>query len=158
MRPYTDSVVVTKTVRAVVPFVLTFGLFTLLHGTSSVGGGFQGGVILGAAVVTVAFGFGLDQTWRVLDKALLTALSASGVLVFGAVAYAGLVVGGSFLRLDAFPVPKSTVYATELVEVGIGATVAGVVVVLFFELAGGTDRSAGNERAEGTDEEGGDRR
>jgi multicomponent Na+:H+ antiporter subunit B len=132
MRPYTDSVVVTKTVRAVVPFVLTFGLFTLLHGTSSVGGGFQGGVVLGAAVVTLAFGFGLD-------KGLLTGLAVSGVVVFGAVAFAGLALGGSFLRLDAFPVPKSTVYATELVEVGIGFTVAGVVVVLFFELAGGTD-------------------
>jgi multicomponent Na+:H+ antiporter subunit B len=139
MRPYTDSVVVTKTVRAVVPFVLTFGLFTLLHGTSSVGGGFQGGVVLGAAVVTLAFGFGLDRTWAVLDKGLLTGLAVSGVVVFGAVAFAGLALGGSFLRLDAFPVPKSTVYATELVEVGIGFTVAGVVVVLFFELAGGTD-------------------
>ena len=139
MRPYTDSVVVTKTVRAVVPFVLTFGLFTLLHGTSSVGGGFQGGVVLGAAVVTLAFGFGLDRTWEVLDKGLLTGLVVSGVVVFGAVAFAGLALGGSFLRLDAFPVPKSTVYATELVEVGIGFTVAGVVVVLFFELAGGTD-------------------
>jgi multicomponent Na+:H+ antiporter subunit B len=70
------------------------------------------------------------------------------VVVFGAVAFAGLALGGSFLRLDAFPVPKSTVYATELVEVGIGFTVAGVVVVLLFELAGGP---------EGTDE-GGDHR
>jgi multicomponent Na+:H+ antiporter subunit B len=144
MRPYTDSVVVTKTVRAVVPFMLTFGLFTLLPGTCSGGGGFLGGVVLGAAVVTLAFGFGLDQTWRVLDKGLLTGLAASGVVVFGAVAFAGLALGGSFLRLDAFPIPKSTVYATELVEVGIGFTVAGVVVVLFFELAGGT---GGEERA-----------
>ena len=149
MRPYTESVVVTKTIRAVTPFVLTFGLFTMFHGTSSVGGGFQAGVVLAAGIVTLAFGFGLDQTWRVLNKGGLTALMVAGVVGFGLVALGGYLVGGSFLALDAFPIPKSTVYATELVEVGIGATVAGVVVALFFELGGSGDGTVTDDGEEG---------
>ncbi|ELZ95810.1 monovalent cation/H+ antiporter subunit B [Haloferax mucosum ATCC BAA-1512] len=41
----------TATVHLLAPFVLTFVLFTLFHGTSSVGGGFQGGVVTAVSAV-----------------------------------------------------------------------------------------------------------
>ena len=135
--PYTDSPVVTTTVRLLAPFVLTYGLFTLFHGTSSVGGGFQGGVVAAAMVVTVAFALGIRQTAAWLDRRALTALVAAGPLVFGAVALAGIATGGAFLQFDVIPIPKATVYATEAIEVGIGATVAAVIVVLFVRIADG---------------------
>jgi len=139
--PYTDSPVVTATVRVVSPFVLTLGLFTLFHGTSSVGGGFQGGVIGAAVVVTLAFAFSVEETARWLDRRVLGALVAAGLVVFGVVALAGLAFGGAFLQLDVLPIPKATVYATEAIEIGIGATVAAVIVVLFVRIAGGSDTS-----------------
>jgi multicomponent Na+:H+ antiporter subunit B len=129
-------VVVTATVRLVAPFVLTLGLFTMFHGTSSVGGGFQGGVVVASMLVTVAFAFGVGQTWRWLSRAGLLALAVAGVLVFGAVAGGSLLLGESFLELGAYPVEKAVVYGTEAVELGIGATVAATVSVLFFEIAG----------------------
>jgi multicomponent Na+:H+ antiporter subunit B len=135
--PYTDSPVVTTTVRLLAPFVLTYGLFTLFHGTSSVGGGFQGGVVAAAMVVTLAFALGIRQTAAWLDRRALAALVAAGPLVFGVVALAGIALGGAFLQFDVLPIPKATVYATEAIEVGIGATVAAVVVVLFVRIADG---------------------
>ncbi|WP_255151425.1 MnhB domain-containing protein [Halorarius halobius] len=132
-----DSVVVTETVRVVAPFVVTFGLFTMFHGTTSVGGGFQGGVLVASAVVTLAFAFGVRETWRALDARLLVGAAGAGVLAFGAVALASLAAGGAFLDVSGLPV--APVYAVEAVELGIGVTVASVVVVLFFELAGGGD-------------------
>ena len=135
--PYTDSPVVTTTVRLLAPFVLTYGLFTLFHGTSSVGGGFQGGVVAAAMVVTVAFALGIRRTAAWLDRRALAALVAAGPLVFGAVALTGVALGGAFLQFDVIPIPKATVYATEAVEVGIGATVAAVIVVLFVRIADG---------------------
>jgi multicomponent Na+:H+ antiporter subunit B len=131
---------VTATVRLLTPFVLTFGLFTMFHGTSSVGGGFQGGVVAAAALVAVAFAFGADQTRRWLDAGALTGLAASGVLVFAAVATGALLLGAPFLDLGAYPIPKAVVYGVELVELGIGATVAATVLVLFLQLAGGEPR------------------
>ncbi|WP_227133164.1 MnhB domain-containing protein [Halorubellus salinus] len=134
---FTDSPVVTTTVRLLAPFVLTYGLFTLFHGTASVGGGFQGGVVGGAMVITVAFAFGIRPTAEWLDERALVALVVAGPVVFGVVALAGLASGGAFLQLDVLPIPKATVYATEAIEIGIGATVAAVIVVLFLRIADG---------------------
>jgi multicomponent Na+:H+ antiporter subunit B len=146
-----DSPVVTVTVRILAPFVLTFALFTLFHGTSSVGGGFQGGVVVASTVVTLAFAFGVRDTVAWLSARTLRALVISAPLVFVAVALAGIASGGTFLQFDTLPVPKPSVYATEAVELGIGATVGAVIVVLFVALAGpSTDadaRADGGERA-----------
>lgn len=156
--PFTDSPVVTTTVRLLAPFVLTYGLFTLFHGTTSVGGGFQGGVVAAAMVVTVAFALGIRQTVDWLDARALWALVVAGPVVFGVVALAGIAFGGGFLQFDVLPVAKASVYATEAIEVGIGATVAAVVVVLFVHIADGysepTDvasQSGGTEEARADD-------
>jgi multicomponent Na+:H+ antiporter subunit B len=135
--PFTDSPVVTTTVRLLAPFVLTYGLFTLFHGTSSVGGGFQGGVVAAAMVITVTFALGIRQTAAWIDDRALWGLVAAGPVVFGVVALAGIASGGAFLQFDVLPVGKASVYATEAVEVGIGATVAAVLVVLFVRIADG---------------------
>jgi multicomponent Na+:H+ antiporter subunit B len=139
-----DSSVVTTTVRILSPFVLTFALFTLFHGTSSVGGGFQGGVVAAAVVVTLAFAFGVRATAAWLSPGRLVALAAAGPVAFVAVALAGVAAGGAFLQFDVLPIPKPSVYATEAIELGIGATVGAVVVVLFVNLA---DRSPGGDRS-----------
>jgi multicomponent Na+:H+ antiporter subunit B len=139
---FTDSPVVTTTVRLLAPFVLTYGLFTLFHGTTSVGGGFQGGVVAAAMVITVAFAVGIRQTVEWLDPRALWGLVVAGPLVFGVVAVAGIVFGGAFLQFDVLPVGKASVYATEAIEVGIGATVAAAVVVLFVRIADGYSEPA----------------
>ncbi|WP_435361575.1 DUF4040 domain-containing protein [Haloarchaeobius sp. DFWS5] len=138
-----DSIVVTVTVRLLAPFVLTFALFTLFHGTSSVGGGFQGGVVAAATVVTLAFAFGVEATAAWLSPARLLALAAAGPVVFCVVALAGIAAGGAFLQFDVLPIAKASVYATEAIELGIGATVGGVVVLLFVALAARTEREVG---------------
>jgi len=140
--PYADSPVVTTTVRLLAPFVLTYGLFTLFHGTTSVGGGFQGGVIAATMVIMVAFAVGIERTAAWLDRRALAALVVAGPVVFGAVALLGVAFGGAFLQLDVLPIPKATVYATEAIEIGIGATVAAVIVVLFVRIAASYEEPA----------------
>lgn len=139
-RPPAASPVVTKTVRLLVPFVVTFGLFTMFHGTASVGGGFQGGVVVAAGGIAIAFTFGIHQTRAWLGGPGITAVAASGVFVFATLALGAIAVGGSFLDLSAYPVTKAVVYGVELVELGIGATVAATVLVLFLQLGRGAER------------------
>ncbi|MFB6303866.1 MAG: MnhB domain-containing protein [Haloferacaceae archaeon] len=132
-----ESVVVTRTVRLVAPFVFAFGLFTMFHGAASVGGGFQGGVVVASVIVTIAFAFGVDQTRRWLDPSLVAASAVTGVAVFAATGAATVLLGGAFLEFTVVPGSKGPLYAIELIEVGIGVTVAATIVVLFFEIAGG---------------------
>lgn len=142
-----ESPIVTTTVRVLCPFVLTYGLYTLFHGTTSAGGGFQGGVLAASMIVMLAFAIGIGQTASWLEETTVEVLASAGLLLFGLVAITGIVFGGGFLHLGVFPIPKATVYATEAIEVGIGATVAAVVVTVFVALAEGYEEPA----ATGTD-------
>ena len=54
------------------------------------------------------------------------------------VAAASLSFGGAFLDAnvyDGLSIPSAAVYAVEMVEIGIGVTVASVIVVMFFTIA-----------------------
>lgn len=134
---YVESTVIMTTVRVVVPFVLTFGLFIMFHGADSPGGGFQGGVVAGAVVMMLAFAYGIDVTRNWIDTRLLAFLGAAGVLTFVVVGLGGIVLGGSFLEYSLYPIKKASKYGMEVVELGIGAIVASIAVGLFFVLAAG---------------------
>lgn len=145
-RPYTESPIIMATVRLVAPFVLTYGLFVTLHGASSPGGGFQGGVITAAVIVMLSFAYGIDPTWEWLDKRVLVGLASGGIAVFAAVALGPILFEerADFLELGVYPVPNASKYGIELVEVGIAMTVASVVTLLFFALARGAMPPSGS--------------
>ncbi|SEO37529.1 multisubunit sodium/proton antiporter, MrpB subunit (TC 2.A.63.1) [Halogranum amylolyticum] len=137
--PYVESTIIMTTVRVIVPFILTLGLFVMFHGADSAGGGFQGGVIAGTVVLLLAFAFGIEPVRDWLDAARLLGLVTAGLLTFLFVGFGGLVFGGSFLQYTAYPISHASKYGIELVELGIGAVVAGIITGLFFLLAAGFD-------------------
>jgi multicomponent Na+:H+ antiporter subunit B len=130
--PYSESPVITTTVRVVAPFALTYGIFVTLHGADSPGGGFQGGVIAASVFVMIAFAFGIGPTRDWVDERVLLALFVSGVVGFAGVTLAAVFLGGSALELGVFPVAIK--WSIEAIEVAIGAIVTGVVTGLFFLL------------------------
>ncbi|MCX2819342.1 MAG: multicomponent Na+:H+ antiporter subunit B [Methanobacteriota archaeon] len=136
-RTYFESPIVMTTVRLVAPFALTYGAFVTLHGAESPGGGFQGGVVVAATVITVAFAFGVRPTVDWVDERVVVGVFAGGMLAFGAVTVGTVLLGGAVLQVDLLPV--SIKYGIEAVEVFIGAIVAGVVTSLFFLLSEGGD-------------------
>jgi multicomponent Na+:H+ antiporter subunit B len=126
--------------RLLGPFVLTFGAFVTLHGATSPGGGFQGGVVVAASVVLLAFAYGVEPVRVWLAGPTLGRLVAGGVGLFLLVAVGSLGLGGAVLEYGRYGVdPK---YPGELVEVAIGVTVSGVLVALFVLLAGGVGADA----------------
>jgi multicomponent Na+:H+ antiporter subunit B len=144
---YVESSIIMTTVRVVAPFVLTFGLFVMLHGADTPGGGFQGGVVVGAVVMMLAFAFGVDATRAWADRRIVTALASGGVLTFVLVGLGSMALGGTFLEYHAYDVHHASKYGIELVELGIRAIVAGVVTALFFQLSAGFE--PGSESGEG---------
>ena len=132
---YRESPVIVTVARLLGPFVVTFGTFVTLHGATSPGGGFQGGVVVAAAVVLLAFAYGVESARAWLTGPTVGRLVTGGIGLFLVVALGSLVAGGSLLEYGRLGIdPK---YAGELVEVGIGLTVTGVLVALFVLLAGG---------------------
>lgn len=141
---YIESEVIMSAVRVVVPFVLTFGLYITFHGADSAGGGFQGGALVGAVVLMLAFAFGIDSTRRWLGPKIVTLVAALGVTVFAAIGFGSVALGGNFLEYARYPLDHPTKLGIEAVEIGgIALIVAGVITGLFFLTAAGP---AGDEQ------------
>jgi multicomponent Na+:H+ antiporter subunit B len=139
--PYVESTIIMTTVRVIAPFVLTLGAFVMLHGASSAGGGFQGGVIAATTVVMLGFAFGIEPIAAHLRNEHLALLVLAGVGTFLAIGFGGYLVGGNFLQVSGYEtlVHHGSKYSIELVEVGIGVVVSGVITGLFFLLGTGAD-------------------
>jgi multicomponent Na+:H+ antiporter subunit B len=144
--PYVESPIIMTTVRIIIPFVFTFGLFVMFHGADSSGGGFQGGVIVGTVVLMLGIAFGIETTREWVGPTLLVGLVSLGVLAFLVTGIGSLLLGGGFLDYSVYPVPKSFKYGIEFVELAIGLIVAGIVTGLFFVIAAG-DQEGGGETA-----------
>ncbi|QAU14353.1 cation:proton antiporter [Halorubrum sp. BOL3-1] len=138
---YVESTIIMTTVRLVAPFILTFALFIMFHGADSPGGGFQGGVIAGSVVMMLAFAYGIDSARRWLDVRMIAALASGGVFAFVGIGLGAMALGGRFLQYGEYEplLSHASKYAIELVELSIGAIVAGVAIGLFFLLANGFD-------------------
>jgi len=107
------------------------------HGDFGPGGGFQAGVIAAGAIVFYAIVFGLRAGQRLAPEWLVEALLAAGVLLYAAVGFAGLVLGGNYL--DYFVLHADKVQGQHRgifwVEAGVALTVSGVMLKLFYMFA-----------------------
>ena len=139
---YTESQVIMIAVRIVAPFTLTYGLFMILHGADTPGGGFQGGAIVGSTILMLAFAFGIEPTRAWLRNDILTGMVGAGVAIFIGVGIITMLLGGAFLEYRMFEValgiPDGTKWGMEAIEVlGVAAIVSGVIIGLFFATAAG---------------------
>ena len=120
--------------RILVPFILLFALYVQVHGVFGPGGGFQAGVIFGAGCILYGLVFGVDALLGVAPMAVVRAIAAAGVLLFALVGVAGLLAGGNYLDygvLGATPVAGQHL-GILLIELGVGMTVAAVVISFFY--------------------------
>ena len=80
------------------PFCLVFGLYVVLHGHLTPGGGFQGGAVMatGAALMMVAGMF--NEAEREVKYHHYKAFEAFGLLLFIGLAVVGLCAAGAFFR------------------------------------------------------------
>ena len=79
-----QSVIVKTVCRILVPFVQMFGLYVIMHGHSSPGGGFQGGVILGSSFILLSLGYGIDDMLQEFVLLRCVAVALAGVVVVAA--------------------------------------------------------------------------
>ncbi len=126
-------------VKLTLPFMLLFALYVQFHGELGPGGGFQAGVIFGAGFILHALVYGVDDARRLLPPWLLRLGISFGVLLYAGVGVAGLLLGGNFLDfnvLDARDPVHGQHLGILLVELGVGITVAAVMVAIFLAFAG----------------------
>ena len=81
---------------SLLPFVLVYMFYIILHGHLSPGGGFQGGVLMVAAVLLVYFGHGYETTVRAFSFDLLHETEALASVFYVALGLLGVAAGAQF--------------------------------------------------------------
>ena len=131
--------------RLFIPLILLFALYVQFHGDFGPGGGFQAGVIFGAGFILYALVFGLEAARQAANPRLLLVLMPAGVLLYAGVGVAGLFLDGNFL--DYGVLAHDPVHGQHLgimlIELGVGITVASVMIVIFLAFAGRGRRPEG---------------
>ena len=143
MEHHTILRVITK---LLVPFIMLFALYVQLHGDFGPGGGFQAGVIFGAAFILHGLLFGVQSVQRAAPPGVVRALSAIGLLLYAGVGVVTLLLGGNFLEynvLSADPVAGQHL-GILVIELGVGITVASTMILLFYAF-GLSDDKAGQQ-------------
>ncbi|MFH1640233.1 MAG: hydrogen gas-evolving membrane-bound hydrogenase subunit E [Chloroflexota bacterium] len=133
------SAIILTAVRIMVPFILLFSVYTILHGNVSPGGGFQGGAIIGASLIIFTSLFGLNEAEKRIPERIRIPLEDAPVIAFLVVGVSGVFFGTNFLTylLPGIPVPFQTAVRTFmllLVGVGIGTGVAMEFISILFAL------------------------
>lgn len=137
-----DSVILHFAARAfMVPLIVVFGIYVLLHGESSPGGGFQAGAIVAAAFVLARLTLGNRQGGHSVPLWLLTVVACAGLGVYMLAGILPLILGENFLDYAAIPVEWYNQFAGEpktsraagvfIVELGVFLGVASVLVILY---------------------------
>lgn len=123
--------------KLLVPFILLFALYVQFHGEYSPGGGFQAGVIFAAGFILYGLIYGIDKYRQVISPDWLRRMAALGVLLYIGVGLATLLMGGNFLDYDVLAdhAVQGQHMGILLVELGVGITVATVMMSLFMMFA-----------------------
>ena len=133
-----QSLIVKTVCRRLIPFIQLFGLYVVIHGHESPGGGFQAGVIVAASIILLRLVRGQLVASVLTSRNALT-LACLGPLLYGGIGIASLFFGGNFLDYGVFPFPMESsevrAMGTLGIEIGVAVGVAGVLVLIFDALA-----------------------
>jgi len=138
-----ESLIIQTAVRLMVPFIQLFGLYVIVHGHYSPGGGFQGGVILGASFILLALAFDMRTSMRHMSERANALMGNAGAAIFVGVGVLAALFGGLFLDYSALDslIPLGPIewrsFGIFLVEVGVGLAVMSIMVLLYWNISSG---------------------
>ncbi len=125
--------------RRMVPFILLFGIYIILHGHLSAGGGFQGGVVIGAGFIVYTIVFGLEKAKYYVPEDIVKVTNSLGVSIYATIGILGIILGYNFLANKVAGIPPVGRPGVLLsagtllgINIGIGMNVASTMIRLFF--------------------------
>ena len=144
-----QSPIIQTACRIFVPFMQLFALYVVAHGHHSPGGGFQGGVILGASFILLAISYDLQVMQSRLRERWTMLFANLGVLIYAGIGVLCLFLGANFLDysvLSTILPATSPIMARSHgmlgVEIGVAFTVMAIMVIIYVNIAshGKSDR------------------
>lgn len=117
------SLIVKTVTSLLLPFIILFGIYIIVYGHVSPGGGFQGGVILAMAVIITVINY--ENFSSKLKISYFAAIEIIGVSLFIFLGLLGILLGNTFLtNLGIIPI----------LNIIIGIKVFAAIVLLYLFL------------------------
>jgi multisubunit Na+/H+ antiporter MnhB subunit len=149
MTPKTAGMtLIIKTVsRLLVGLIFLYGIYIILHGHLSPGGGFGGGVVLALGLLAILLAYGREETLKWLRLGMLMDLERLSPLLFLLIGLVGMAAGSAFLanvlsKGRLFALPSSGLILPLNVVIGLKVGLSLFLVVLTmaeFDLSQGGD-------------------
>ena len=133
--------IIVKTISSWVKvLIFVFGIYIILFGHLTPGGGFAGGVILASSYVLLMLAFGREFVQKDLPLALDSKLDCLGAFMFAMIAILGFVFGGAFFvnfLVDKYGRPLDLLSAgtIPLSNIAIGLKVGASLFLVIFILS-----------------------
>jgi multicomponent Na+:H+ antiporter subunit B len=92
------TIIVKTITKLTVGLILLYGIYIVLHGHISPGGGFAGGVIIALSFIHLMLAFGREAALKKLSEAKASILESLGAIMFLSIALLGFLGGYFFLN------------------------------------------------------------
>lgn len=93
------SLIVKRITKITVSLIFLFGVYIVLHGHLTPGGGFAGGVIIALSFIHLVLAFGKEIALKRLRESFFSVIESLGGLMFLGIALLGLFGGYFFLNV-----------------------------------------------------------
>ena len=132
------TVIVKKTTQLIAGIVFLYGIYVIIHGHLTPGGGFAGGVIIAGSFILLILAFGSDFMKLTKEESGSTLYENLAILIVIFLSISGLLIGARTFFLNWLP--KGTV--GQLVSAGmlplynifVGIEVASSILTIFLAL------------------------
>lgn len=131
------SIIVKTITRLIAPFIVIYGMYIVLYGHLTPGGGFAGGVIWACSLVLILLAFGKEMVVGVVKEKTASIWDSIGAFGFLAMAILGYVGGTFFYNF----LPKGRLFALvsggtlPINNIFIGVKVAAALFVVFLTIS-----------------------
>lgn len=132
-----NDIIIKTITRIVLPFAQVYGIFIILNGHISPGGGFAGGAIIGTSLILYTLVFGREKGSKKFSHRVSEIAESGGIMLFIFIGLIGLLIGGSFLTNIDAGFPEGTVGSIlsggmiPLLMIAIGIKVTSTMINLF---------------------------
>ena len=79
-----EDIILIQIAKLIIPCVLVYGIYVVLNGHLSPGGGFSGGTIMGSALILFAVSFGMIRMSRFFSYSTFRKITSSALMVYAA--------------------------------------------------------------------------
>lgn len=131
-----------RIVILIAPFICIYGFYVILHGASSAGGSFAGGIIFAIAVIAFSTIYGVEKGKKKVPEKVLVWIESYGTLWYLIIGLIGIIKGAPFLanKLAGINIGTPGSLASGgiiyLLGLGVGIRVASTMITIFFTMKG----------------------